>query len=531
MGVLQKIIIGGFVLVLILLSPDGNAQIKFTKEQKALKKEADYYFGFAAYPKAKKIYSELLIVDSANAEINYKMGVCILIAENDKINSAPYFKRASTHGFVEAYYYLANSYHRENNFDKAISYYSLYMNADIKKKDIENKEVALRIETSIRARKMMANPVDVEIENMGASINTKYHEYVPIISADESVLIFTSRREGSTGGKKDPYGRYYEDIYISHKENGKWTSPKGIGPNINTDNYDAGVGLSSDGYTLIVYKTNKSLTGGDLYWSGLNGDEWQTPIKYSDRINSSYVESSASLSSDGNKIYFASNRPGGLGGRDIYRAVRFPNGEWSLPINLGPSVNTAYDDDAPFIHPDDKTLYFSSKGHNTMGGSDIFKSKKIEDEAGNNRGWGKPENLGYPINTTGDDRYFVLSADGKRGYYSSEKEGGFGDQDLYTIYLPDAKKDLTLIRGTITDEFTGEEIQARVTIKNYETDKMEALHLSNSLSGKFLLIIPPGRKIRMIIEAPGYQEYQEVLFYKNDTGYKTFDVDILLRPL
>jgi len=522
---LRRIILGIAALAFMLAS-EGNAQIKWTKEQKALKKEADYYYGFAAYPKAKKIYLELLKVDSLNAELNYKMGVCMLLAENDKVNSAPYFERASNAGFVEAHYYLGNFYHLQNEFDKAIRYYSMYLNADKKRKDIENEEVLFRIESTNRAKEMMALPVDVEIENMGQSINTKYHEYVPIISADESVLIFTSRREGSTGGKKDPYGRYYEDIYISYKENGKWTSPVDIGANINTDNYDAGVGLSSDGYTLIVYKTNKSQTGGDLYWSGLEGNVWQAPIKYDDNINSDYVEPSASLSSDGNKIYFSSNRPGGLGGRDIYRAVRFPNGEWSLPTNLGPHINTPYDDDAPFIHPDDKTLYFSSKGHSTMGGYDIFKSSLQEDDS-----WTAPENLGYPINTTDDDRYFVLSADGKRGYYSSEKKEGFGDQDLYVIHLPDATRDLTLIRGIVTSETTGEALQALITIRNYETKKMEALHKSNSITGKFLLVIPPGKKMRMTIDVPGYQGHQEVLYYPSDEGFKTLEKSFLLKPV
>ncbi|MBL4657845.1 MAG: PD40 domain-containing protein [Flavobacteriales bacterium] len=521
-----KIVVLGILSLSIFLFSESNAQIKFTKEQKALKKEADYYYGFAAYPKAKKIYLDLLKVDSINAEINYKVGVCILIAENDKVTSAPYFEHASSYGFVEAHYYLGNVYHLQNKFDLAVRFYSMYMNADIKKKKVENKEVALKIQTSLRAKKMIANPVDVEIENLGPSINTKYHEYVPIISADESVLIFTSRREGSTGGKLDPYGRFYEDIYISYKEEGKWTSPKGIGPNINTDNYDAGVGLSSDGYTLVVYKTNKSLTGGNLYWSGLEGDEWQEPIKYSDKINSSYVESSASLSADGNKIYFASNRPNGLGGRDIYRCVRFPNGEWSLPINLGPTINTQYDDDAPFIHPDDKTLYYSSKGHNTMGGYDIFKSTLQDD-----RTWSAPENMGYPINTSGDDRYFVLSADGKRGYYSSEKKDGFGDQDLYVIHFPDDTKDLTLIRGIVTADSSGVPLKARITIRNYETKKMEALHKSNSATGRFLLIIPPGKKLKMTVDVPGYEGYQEVLHYDKNKGFEILEKSIVLKPL
>jgi len=498
-----------------------TAQIKYTKEQKKLKKEADYYFGYGDYVNAQGIYDSLYKVDSVSPELNFKIGVCILMAKGDKPGSANYFTLASNNGNTEAHYYLANWYHLQNDFDKAIELYQKYKNAE-GRKSFDESVIDNYIAISNRARKMMNNPVDVRIENIGNVINTKYSEYVPVISADESILIFTSRREGSTGGKLDPYGRHFEDIYISYKENDEWTAPVSIDTNINTDNHDACVGLSSDGFTLITYKTNESFTGGDLYWSRLEGDSWQKPVKYGPNINTEYIEPSASITSDGNRLYFSSNRPGGYGRRDIYRVVRFPNGEWSLPQNLGPTINTAYDDDAPFIHPDNKTLYFSSRGHATMGGYDIFKSELLEDET-----WSNPENLGYPINTTDDDIYFVLSADGKRGYYSSSKIGGYGDQDIYIMHLPHGFKELTIIKGTVTTADSLEKpLKAKIVLRDYDSKKIEALYHSNSKTGKYLLIIPPDQKFRMSVEVEGYLTLNQVVYFEAGAGF-----NIIYKPI
>jgi hypothetical protein len=519
---------GLFILTILIafLGRDCIAQVKYTKEQKYLKKEADYIFGFGDYPTAKAKYLELFAIDSLSVELNHKIAVCILLAEHDRKESKPYFEFASGKGYIESDYYIAGLYHLENNFDRAAEYFRKYL-ASTEKKQHDYTTVRKKLDMVERARKMIASPVEVRLENIGPTINTKYHEYVPVISADESVLIFTSRRPGSTGGKLDPFGRHYEDIYISVKQEGKWSRPEGISPNINTDNYDACVGLSSDGFTLIIYKTNEDYTGGDLYWTTLDGDEWQVAEKYGEGINSANLEPSASLSADGNKIYFSSNRPGGYGGLDIYRAVKFPDGKWSLPQNLGPAINTEAHEDAPFIHPDDKTLYFSSQAHETMGGYDIFKSEVDENGA-----WSKPKNLGYPINTTDDDRYFVLSADGRKGYYSSGKDGGFGEHDIYEMHLPHEFKDLTLVKGVISaDNSTKQALKAKITLRDAETKKIVGIYHSNSKTGKYLLVIPPDEKLKMTVYAGGYGGYSETLFFHNKEGFNKVIKDIKLKPL
>ncbi|MBL4656576.1 MAG: PD40 domain-containing protein [Flavobacteriales bacterium] len=500
---------------------DAAAQVKYSKSQKALKKEADFYFSYGDYVRAQNVYDSLYQFDSSSPELNFRLGICVLVTNDDKSKSTEYFKTASDRGHVEAHFYLGNWYHLQNDFDKSIELYQKYKNAD-EKKSIEESEINKRINTSNRAREMMNNPVDVRIENLGTLINTEYPEYVPVISADESVLIYTSRRKESTGGKLDPYGRYFEDIYISHKENDVWLPPVAIDTNINTDTHDACVGLSSDGYTLITYRANESLTGGDLYWSTLDGDVWIKPIKYGPNINSEYIEPSASLASNRNTLYFSSNRPGGYGGLDIYRVVRLPDKEWSFPVNLGSAINTKYDDDAPFIHPDNVTLYFSSQGHTTMGGYDIFKSVLGEDGA-----WSKPENLGYPINTTDNDIYFVLSADGKRGYYSSSQMSGYGKQDIYIMHLPYEFKELTIIKGAVTSaDSLAKPLKARIVLRDYKTKKIIELYHSNSKTGKYMLVIQPDRKVRISVEVTGYWTSYDVLYFKAGEGFST-----IYRPI
>jgi len=524
----------GILFLYLAVAPDVSAQVKYSKEQKQIRKKADYHFKYLDYVQAQAGYDSLFQIDSTSSELNYRLGVCALLTNGDRSISAEYFETASVSGHTEAHSYLGDWYHLQNDFEKSIDLYEKYKTAS-GKKILSKSEINRRITISKRAMEMINNPVDVSIKNMGPVVNSEYPDYVPVISADESVLIFTSKREGSTGGKQDAYGHYYEDIYVSHKENNEWLPPRSIGANINTDTYDACVGLSSDGSTLITYKTNATLTGGDLYWSTLYDGVWQKPVKYDPNINSDYLEASASLNSNGNVLYFSSNRPGGYGGLDLYRVVRFPNGQWSLPANLGATINTKYDDDAPFIHPDDVSLYFSSRGHETMGGYDIFKaelSAAVSDGSGGFTGptWSEPVNLGYPINTTDDDIYFVVSADGKRGYYSSSQMGGYGEQDIYVMRMPYTFKELTVIKGEVTSaDSLAKPLKARIVLRNFETKKMEALYHTFSKSGKYMLIIPPDKKYRLSVEVLGYQTYNEVVHFKAKDGFNIIHKPIRLE--
>ncbi|MDQ3193115.1 MAG: hypothetical protein M3Q58_16145 [Bacteroidota bacterium] len=478
---------------------------QINKDYVRQKRSADTFYDFNDFKKALEIYKELFIIAPQSSELNFKIGVCLFYMSNEKTEAIPYFETAAKIDQTDAFYYLGNLYHLESNFERALSAYNQYRNQKGEKSFLDQ-EIDRQIIITRNAIDLVRNPVNVKIENLGSVINSSNSDYAPVISADGTVLIFTSRREGSTGVLLDPYGEYFEDIYISKKIDDKWTEPKGISQNINTSGHDASVALSADGEKLFIYRTNQSLTGGDLYESTFDGNDWTQPVKLGSDINTEEGwEPSASISADSETLYFSSNRPGGFGGKDIYRVVKLPNGEWSKAVNLGPTVNSSYDDDAPFIHPDGKTLYFSSKGHNTMGGYDIFKTVK-----GEQGDWSNPENLGYPINSIADDIYFVLNVNGNEGFYASKKPSGIGKSDIYKVVLPDEDFELAVLKGSVHNN-TDLPLRADIRLIDEENNTIHGIYLTNILTGKFIMIITPGKTYRMIVEAEGYYPYSDIV--------------------
>jgi len=230
----------------------------------------------------------------------------------------------------------------------------------------------------------------------------------------------------------------------------------------------------------------------------VEGTTWADPIKLNENINSPFLESSTSLSGDLNTLYFSSNREGGFGGKDIYMSRKLADGEWGEAENLGHNVNTEEDEDGPFIHPDGITLYFSSEGHNSMGGFDIFRSIR----SGND--WTRAENIGYPINTADDDLYFTSTADGKRAYFSSARAGGYGNQDIFVVHTTEdfgKSPVLTLMKGIITAD--GSPVKSEITVIDNETSLVRGVYQSNSASGKYIIIIDPGGNYNIRFQTPG----------------------------
>ncbi|MBL7884594.1 MAG: PD40 domain-containing protein, partial [Bacteroidia bacterium] len=376
------------------------------------------------------------------------------------------------------------------------------------------------------AKAMVAVPVDAKIDNIGDGVNSTSSEYVPVISSDESVMIFTYRGDQSVGGlqnaynQPDPLGVYYEDVFISTKENENWSTPRSIGENINTAAHDAAIALSNDGQKLFIFRDNR-YDGGDIYMSTLDGISWSTPEKLRGDINSAAWEGSCALSADEKTLYFSSEKPGGMGGKDLYKASLMPDGTWGKVQNLGNIINTPFDDDAPFIHPDGKTLIYSSKGFNSMGGFDIFKSELNADSS-----WSQPVNLGYPINTPDEDIYFVLSANGKKGYYASGKKGGFGLQDIYTVDMPEdfITPILAMLKGTITTD--DKPCLADITVY-YGIQKLEYASIkSNSLSGDYLINLRAGENYTIKYRTDGFEAKEEQLDLTNLRSYLEKDIDV-----
>lgn len=506
-----------FCLLVCLISIESVAQKKVIS-----KKKADMYFSLGIYHQALPTYLTLIEKQKKNLDLNFRIGVCYINSEN-KVAAQSYLDEAINQGFAPAYFYRGQVRHVEGNLDQAISDY-LFFKRYASRKEYTEYDIDRFIEISQQAKRLIENPINVTIENLGENINTPYADYVPVLSADESTLIFTSRRPGSLGEKKDANGAFYEDIYFSYNSTNGWQKADNIGKGINTETHEACVGLSADGQKLLLYRMDENGYGGDLYFSALEGSNWGRPTIISSEINSPYWEPSACLSADEKFMIFSSNRPGGYGGRDIYISRKKPDGNWGTPSNLGPIVNTEFDEDAPFLHPDGKTLYFSSKGHNTMGGFDIFKSIMLEDEL-----WTLPQNIGYPINTVDDDIYFVLSTDGLRGYFSSDRKGGLGGKDIYVAHMSEAIIPLKIIKGQVWDSEDKSPVMATITIIDIEKKEVQGIYRTNAETGKYLIILPTDKRYKAVIEAENFYPFTEILEASKSSEYKEILRDIYLE--
>ena len=480
-------------------------------------------------------------IDSSNANINYKLGVCYLKSAAQKNKALSYLEKAAlniSHNYDDSeprekkapentYYLLADAYRLAYKFNESNSYLNKFKDIVGNRNKELSSDLEKQIETNFNAIEFTKDTAIVTIVNLGDSINTIYPEYSPLVTSDESSLIFTSRRPGSTGGDKTDNDQYYEDIYICQKRSdGKWSSPKSIGYNINSIGNEACLNISADGQKLFVYR---DVNGGDIYVSSLEGDTWGTLVPLNSEINSKYWEPHASLSPDSKTLYFVSDRPGGYGGRDIYKCLKLPNGEWGLPINLGATINTPFDEDAPFIHPDGVTLFFSSKGHKNMGGFDIFKSTK-----GDEGKWTEPENLKYPINTPDDDIFYVQSIDGKKGYFSSVRPTGFGDKDLYMInFEKTIVEPLTVLKGYMT--FDGAEkttVNVEIMATDVESGLVEQDVRPNTVSGKYVLILNPGtegKTYTISYDAEGYQPINITITIPPNSSYQELEKELSLQ--
>lgn len=472
------------------------AQPKLKRKDRKMLEEAWILLKLEDYYNAKLRWDHLLSIDPEYHEFNYGVGVCLINTRGKEKESFDHLKKGLSSENMNSYYWYGRSMHLQHQFDKAIEAYLMYKNRPTEL--IPASEADRQIAKSRMAARLIDRPRKVEVLNLGASVNTVHQEAVPLITSDESVIYFTSRRAGGTTDEKDPTGQYYQDIYYSEKTNTGWTTPKNMGSIINTTTHDATVGLSGNGNVMITYRTNPNLVGGDLYITENNNGGWSNPQKLDDNINSEYQEPSATISSDESVMYFSSNRPGGYGGMDIYQVRKLPNGKWSLPQNLGPVVNSAYDEDAPFISTDSRTLYFSSTGHPGIGGYDVFKSRINEDGS-----FSTPQNLGYPINSVDHDIYFTINADERVAYYSSDMDGGYGDQDIYRIVFKDKPEDLAVVTGNVFDE-EGKPLKAKITVIEMHPERVNGVYRSSSSSGKFISLLYPGESFQLIIEAEGY---------------------------
>ncbi len=364
--------------------------------------------------------------------------------------------------------------------------------------------------------------IKMEIKNMGRQINSSFADYTPLVSVDAHTIIFTSRRPSS---KKDVQKAKegLEKVFVSYfdDKNEKWLEPRMLGSAINLpDVNNSAMALSSDGQQMLMYHAGTDLnSNGDIFESQLYTEEWSEPIVLPEPINSEDNETAANISPDGKTIYFVSDRKGGLGGKDIWYSTLDDQGKWGNAVNMGESINSAEDEESVFIHPSGNAIFFSSKGHNSMGGYDVFKS--VYDEI--TKKWSKAESMGMPINSAEDDISFVLDGSGKIGYYASSRSGGIGGLDIYSItFFEDIMKaNIVLLQGRVINK-NGNSVGATITIKNKITGKISEPIKSNKTTGQYFISLPPGKKYEIKVSAYGYNPYVESI----DIPYKSASEEI-----
>lgn len=491
---------------------------KFSKEERKKIESAELFYSEQNYLRALPLYAEVYNVHQSELYLKYRTGICYLYKSDEKEKAITLLKEIEqTNPKTEDInFYLGRAYHLNYKFDEAIATFNKYL---LEAPAINQRLLTERyIENSKNGKAFIELKIQCEIENAGNTINTENQEYVPVISSDESILIYTYTGPNSTGGlmdddfNPDPNGNFYEDVFIAYRVGNAWQTPQSIGSNINTKNHDASIALSADGQKLFIYHSTTE-DGGDIYMSTLKGEVWGAPEPLNSNINTKYWEGSVSLSADEQTLYFASERPDGYGGKDIYMSKKQADGTWGKAQNLGPKVNTKFNDDSPFIHPDGITLFLSSEGHNSIGGYDILYTTFKEND------WNAPTNLGYPINTTEDERFYVLTADGEHGYFSSDRKGGFGQQDIYRVNpgFFGEKPILALVVGVVTAD--NKPVDATINITNADSGEKQGSYHSNSSSGKYLIALTPGNNYKVAIEVEGYEAQFQ---YVNVKSLETF---------
>ena len=481
------------------------------------------FFAMENYHDALPLFIKLENADPGNANMSYHIGVCYLHMPSEKHKAIPYLKKAAdsvTRDYMDnpegrkaplrAFFELGTAYLLNYDLDKAIEAsekFKSFLDENLEEDKNMRKEADRQIAMCGVAREMLKYPIPITVENLGKHINTSFPEYSPAIVLDGNTLLFTARRDVNMGDFIEDNGYYFEDVYLSKKsEISKWTEASNIAT-VNTADHEASISLSPDKKQLFIYKDDGG--DGNIYVSNNNEQEWETPKKLPAPINSKSWETHASLSSDGNTIIFTSNRKGGFGGLDIYKAVKKNDGKWGEAINLGSTINTEFNDDGPFLLYD-KILYFCSQGHKTMGGYDIFYSRLKSDST-----WAEPVNIGYPINTTDDDLFYT-PVDSLTAYFASVRvedsygTPGFGDLDIYSLAIHPI-----MIKGIAYDKNTKKVLPGvRINLLN---DKMEIMEVAvTDSNGAFSFPADYNRNYILKVKEDSYEEAS--------TKVSTFDI-------
>ena len=502
-----------FALLTNVKALDAGDQVKMVLAKQKL--YAEQYIG------ALNIYKEVLQKNPDDAGVLHYVGYCQFQLKKYDLAFETLKKAISTNKDVkpESHLVLGKIYLMEEKIEDALAEFNIYKTS-VNSKTAEMEDVDVYISHCNNAKKLMAQPINVKIENLGTAINSKYDEQTPCISADGMKLVFNTRRPEATDSPIDVEGdgKYFQDIFISNWDtiNKKWGQAEDVPGSVNTPAHDACTSISPDGKQIFIYKNDvndNESRGGDVFVSKVVNNKWKTPEALGKPINSTYWEGGACISPDGKTLYFISERKGGFGRGDIWMVKRISKTEWSKPENLGPEINTEFDEVGAFLAPDGKTLFFSSNGKGSMGSYDVFKTTL---ESGK---WTKPVNIGYPINTVYKDGPLVVSADAKSAYFASERKGGIGESDIYKADLSDfallendgAKKvnsGLSILKGTVRDGFEGSGI-ASVDVQIFDESGVSVASTVTNENGEYFITLKGDMTYTIKAVKKGYKSGEE----------------------
>ncbi len=501
----------------------------FPQSEKKLFKKAYQLFNEEHFEEALPLFLQLDSIKKDDFYIKYYLGACYLNTRYEKHKALPYLEYALKHGkkllpktvFLD----LARLYHLTYQFEKSNQMIQNYLKlADTQEDsgDIQFARQLIRINN--RAQQIYADSLKYATEKLPYPINTPNNsEYGAFISADGNIMYFTRTYfHKHTKILRDSVTK----ILKSEKENGNWTYPKEIILPENTSNTAVLVGISYDGNFLFlkIGEGNNS----DLYTTKVRGYKCDSLVKLPDVINSPFYEGGLSFTPEGDIFYFSSNRPGGYGGKDIYKVVRHKDGTWSQAENMGPSINTPYDEDFPFIHPGGNLLYYASNSPDyTIGGYDILKVKYSAEK----HSWSLPENVGFSINTPDDDIGFVTNAEGNIAYYSSKINNEKGFYDIYKAEI-EASIPLTMIKGFVYRKDTKQPIESHIKIYDKSNNSIvKYVYNPNPHSGRYIMILPPGKDYIMVVEAKGFYPYVIEIHVPHQSYFYELYQEILLEPI
>ncbi len=499
-------------IVLLASAPDSTKSI-FEKGSDALKTQklnglinsGDYD---AAYTYALSLHNS----DPHNPFLNYKLGECLYYLKKNS-DAKTYLERAenlSNNKLIHKEFKLiyAKVLQRNGEFEKAKEQINSFKNS-LKQNDQYFLDEATQVISEIEfAQNQINNPVNVTVSNLGDGINSKFDEYGPTISSDGKTIFFTSRRPETKGGAKDPYdSKFLEDIYFStwNDQLNTWNKAEPIPGKVNTEDHDGCLSLSPTGDELFIYRNegDAGVGAGDIFLSKKSpAGKWSVAKRIEKPINSSYFESSASITRDGSKLYFISEREKGLGRGDIYVSERIDKTTWGAPVNLGPIINTKNDERMVYIHPEGDVLFFSSNGHKSIGGYDIYKSTLVDGK------WTEPINIGYPINTVDDEVNFTMTANNKKAYITAYLNEGMGGLDIYEVDLTQyplvsSSSKVIQLKGIITDEDGKNQFGCTVQLKDLTKNQI-LQEVKTDNNGAFQFFIKPGISYRYIVSKSGY---------------------------